>query len=231
MNYCIRQIRAALRERASSATYIETLRGRGYRFIGAVALASRSESQALASATRGARRRVGLQRPVTRRLALPTAAMLLIGAAFATWSGRRGPPLPAHHSRSAPVVTLAMVPFQNLTDNEACAWLARQIGEGVRAALGDAGSARLRVVDDLDTARRDPTSIGQRQQTVRAAFLLTGAITGTARGHRFTAQVVRRANGEMSGVIPPIRNLLMSERRLSSTNCCRYCWRVNAALE
>lgn len=37
LNYCISQIRAALGETAEAPRYLETLRGRGYRFIGAVA--------------------------------------------------------------------------------------------------------------------------------------------------------------------------------------------------
>src|SRR5208282_5346739 len=39
LNYCIRQIRLALREKASQPLYIETLPKQGYRFIARVAVA------------------------------------------------------------------------------------------------------------------------------------------------------------------------------------------------
>jgi len=42
LNYCINQIRGALGDTAEGPRYLETLRGRGYRFIGAIAPPARS---------------------------------------------------------------------------------------------------------------------------------------------------------------------------------------------
>lgn len=50
LNYCISQIRTALGDTAESPRYLETLRGRGYRFVGAIAQPSRKRRVPLFSA-------------------------------------------------------------------------------------------------------------------------------------------------------------------------------------
>src|SRR5271154_4583013 len=48
LNYCIRQIRAALRDNASQPVYIETLPKQGYRFIAAIVITRIGAGEAIA---------------------------------------------------------------------------------------------------------------------------------------------------------------------------------------
>lgn len=64
LNYCINQIRGALGDTAESPRYLETLRGRGYRFIGTIQSAP-------------------ARRSMLRPLAFAAAAVLLIALAIA----------------------------------------------------------------------------------------------------------------------------------------------------
>jgi len=78
MNYCISQIRTALGDTADAPRYIETLRGRGYRFIGRTGAAAAVKPR------------------VAARIAIAAAAILLfVLAAFGAWEKVR------HEPRSA----------------------------------------------------------------------------------------------------------------------------------
>jgi DNA-binding winged helix-turn-helix (wHTH) protein/tetratricopeptide (TPR) repeat protein len=79
--YCLRQIRAALGDRAEEARYVETLRGRGYRFVG------------LPAATAPARPQKILRRRQWGPLALAGLAAILVVAVVAP---TRTPVIDAH---------------------------------------------------------------------------------------------------------------------------------------
>ena len=184
INYGIRQIRTAIGERASSPVYLETLRGRGYRFVGAVV------SQP--APTNGVdRTSLFVKR---RRRILATVSLVAALLALVKVTQRRDSMAALS---SAEPVTLAIVPFQNLTDNASCAWIVQQIAQGVRSVLGNAHAAEVRVVADRRRVPVDSafTGAGDESHPSTPTFLLTGAISSTGHGEQVTVQVVRSGSG------------------------------------
>ncbi len=116
LNFCIRQVRAALGDRAEQPVYIETIRGKGYRFIAAPQL----------------RESVARPKPIRRVL---VAALLAI-AAGAGWI----------YLGRAPAITLAVVKFANLTGTEACGIMGDRAAETIRQTLAQADPGRIKVL-------------------------------------------------------------------------------------
>ncbi len=118
LNYCIRQIRAALGESASEPMFIETLPKKGYRFVAPVeaAIPARHES------------RVASNAPFRRRVAAVAAAVVVLGAGGWIVKGRLLP-----GATGAPK-SIIVRPFTTLGEDPKQTWLAdalsqRLIGE------------------------------------------------------------------------------------------------------
>src|ERR1700719_2859962 len=105
LNYCIRQIRVALRDEASKPAYVETLPKQGYRFIASVTGPEPQEAEhSIANA--GTELAVDLGRPRFRwKWAVAVVALVLIMGATA-W--RLWPRADSHHIRS-----IAVLPLRN----------------------------------------------------------------------------------------------------------------------
>lgn len=87
LNYCINQIRAALGDTAESPRYIETLRGRGYRFVGTLGTTDAPPNQMETPSP------VPARGPIRRWILAAVATAFVAIAAWATvlWM-RSGPP-------------------------------------------------------------------------------------------------------------------------------------------
>ena len=94
LNYCIRHIRLALRDGASSPLYIETLPKQGYRFIARVSSpmnGAELDRQTAMAAVSSPERRIGKQ-PIWRWVAVVCVVVAFAGVAVYTWT--RQPPRP-----------------------------------------------------------------------------------------------------------------------------------------
>jgi DNA-binding winged helix-turn-helix (wHTH) protein/TolB-like protein len=136
LHHCVRQVRAAFGERASDATYIETIPKRGYRLkCPAVAIASKSPTpEPVLQATVA---------PVlrSRRRALPMlAGLCALGlGALGFWLGR---PMP---------LRVAIMPFDDPKMTEATAAMAARLGEQVLAELTERLGRRADVLGPRTT--------------------------------------------------------------------------------
>jgi DNA-binding winged helix-turn-helix (wHTH) protein/TolB-like protein len=79
LNYCVNQIRSALSDTADSPRYVETLRGRGYRFIGQVRAAEEA-APAIEAALPAPQARPRFSRRRIALLALVTFVIALLAA-------------------------------------------------------------------------------------------------------------------------------------------------------
>ena len=139
LNYCIRQIRAALGDGASGSRYIETLPRRGYRFVAPVT----REGAAATPVDDVPRQRPSRERRLSRLgIALGIAVVVSGGAALA---------LVRRDARPVPTLSVAVLP---LSTPNATAWangINDAITERLVELLTNAPSPRGRVVGPVTT--------------------------------------------------------------------------------
>lgn len=137
LNTLVRKVRTALGDSSETPVFIETVPGRGYRFIApveavttSVATAAKPTPEAIA-ATTPARR----WRPSRALLAL--SFLLAAGAALLVWPG---------FDMRSETTRVAVMPFENLTGNDELAYLAAGLAEDTSTSLARIDPDRVRVV-------------------------------------------------------------------------------------
>ncbi|MEM7479932.1 MAG: winged helix-turn-helix domain-containing protein [Acidobacteriota bacterium] len=176
INFCIRQIREALAESAESPSYVETIRGEGYRFIAPVSHRSEPEPKFR-----------------TRLLVGVTAALTLFALG---WYWSAGPRQIEENGGIEPAKRIAVLPFEHLTEEPDMEVLALGLSEELTYQLGALQMEHLAVIarssaDRYDPGRETPLVIGRK---LRADLLLTGTVRRVGNDLRITAQLVRTAD-------------------------------------
>jgi TolB-like protein len=182
LNFCIKEIRAALADSAEAPHFIETLPRRGYRFITPVeAIPSRREAEP------GTRAR--LAPPARARLAL---ALGLAAAGAAVWLLR----VRAGVGASGPL-RLAVLPFDNLSGGPGEDDLSDAIGDELVARLGGIEPQRLGVIGRDATAsyRGRAKDAGQIGRELRVDYLLEGSVRRGADRVRVTVNLIQVSDG------------------------------------
>lgn len=189
LNFCIAQVRAALRDSADSPRYVETVPKQGYRFIAPVAPVvpvapagvpqpTPLESRPPARATSG---------PSTRGTLLTIAlALAVVLAAGVAWN-RAAPATPA----------VVVIPFYNETARPELDPLARSIGDATVARLAAPGrTASLSVIGNA-ASLRNPFA---RQDVQRIAldlgaqWVVIGQLKADGSGLRVIGHLIRAAD-------------------------------------
>jgi TolB-like protein/DNA-binding winged helix-turn-helix (wHTH) protein/Tfp pilus assembly protein PilF len=157
LNFCIKQVRAALNDQAVTPRYIETLPRRGYRFIAPV-----EAGGAAAAAAAETARSTTPELPPRRRALLRLAAVAALLAALAAWLALRGVVPPASAARAR----LAVLPFQNLGAAPEQDYFSDGLTEEMIAQLGRLQPQRLAVIARTSVMRfkgpqRDIAAIGR----------------------------------------------------------------------
>ncbi len=133
LNFCVKEIRAALGDNADEPRFVETLPRRGYRFLAAVETVSARPLPPLETAPAPPPRR--------RRARLLLTAALLALAALSLWLAR-----PRFAAAPAPRVMIAVLPFENLSGEGAPDSLCDGLTEELIAQLGQIAPQRLGVI-------------------------------------------------------------------------------------
>ncbi len=178
VNHCIRSIRSVLVHGPGSPVYIETVPGRGYRFVAPVQSTEGASPPALASPQ--------------LRFFPPFAGSLRSSAAWAgltrwlsLWLGR----LRFRSDRPEAAVRLAVLPFDDLTGD---ARLSGGLTEEISTHLSRVSGERLHLVPSLSAKR-----LKQTADPVGAArdggvdYLLEGSVRSSAERTRVNADLVR----------------------------------------
>jgi TolB-like protein/DNA-binding winged helix-turn-helix (wHTH) protein/Flp pilus assembly protein TadD len=190
LNTAVRKLREALGDSAEAPRYVETLARRGYRFVAPVA--SRSTTQATDSARVGRTAVQPAPRGSTsaRRLRIPAiVAVTCAAAVVVAWVVQR----PGQTFHSGRRLTLAVLPFDNLTGDATQEYLSDGLTEEMITQLGRLEPNRLRVLARSSTwkykgAERD---IGRLRQELGADYLLEGSLRRAGERVRVTAQLVQ----------------------------------------
>ena len=172
INTAIRKIRLALGDSPEAPAFVETVPGKGYRFIAAIEVASEAP-------------------PGRSRARLParlTVGLLAVAVAmgFATWAWFTGR-APASH------VTLAVLPFENLGSDPEREYLAYGLAEDTIATLGQVDPEHLGVIGrtSIMAYKRTTKSLADIGRELGAEYLVESSIQGENGRLRITSSLVR----------------------------------------
>jgi TolB-like protein/DNA-binding winged helix-turn-helix (wHTH) protein/Tfp pilus assembly protein PilF len=199
LNFCIKQIRAALGDNAQAPRFIETLPRRGYRFIATVEQNSKTTSNFVASPglvtspiaqTRESSTDV-TPRPdlrVTRAAAIAIALLLLTIGGYISWKLRGASPTPNRGK-----VMLGVMPFENLSGDPDQEYFSDGMTEELIAQLGSLQPAKLGVIARTSamTYKRGNRDIRQIGHELKVDYVLEGSVRREADRVRITAQLIQ----------------------------------------
>ena len=209
LNFCIKQIRAALGDNAQAPLYIETLPRRGYRFIAPVEKSEQSKdanhsagassqianleaAPSIKDAKREAVSDHAPDRPVInwRTLALVLIPLLIIGAYF-VWQRFATSTVPAKVK-----VMLAVMPFENLSSDPEQDYFSDGMTEEMIAQLGSLQPARLGVIARTSamTYKRGAKDIRQIAGELNVDYVLEGSVRREGDRVRITAQLIQTSD-------------------------------------
>jgi DNA-binding winged helix-turn-helix (wHTH) protein/TolB-like protein/Tfp pilus assembly protein PilF len=176
-------LRKALGDDGDEHKYIQTVSGRGYRFLGEVRELGKPQDQ-LSAPPRRRSPLLSVGYSICFLLAIGTVAAVI--ARFWKPSGVQ-----------AEIHSLAVLPFQFLGSDQAHGYLSLGMADAIITRLGSTGQIAVRptsAVGQYANWQSDPVAIG-RQQKVDA--ILTGHLEVLSDRTRVTAQLVRVADGAL----------------------------------
>jgi TolB-like protein/DNA-binding winged helix-turn-helix (wHTH) protein len=181
LNWCIRRVREALDDNASTPKYVQTVARRGYRFIGE-------------SVRDGGMRHVSSPSHWYSKRSLIWASMCLLILAL-TSAGFR-----IHNGAGASrtKISIIVVPFQNTTGDPNSEYLADSMTDEILNGLARLDPQHIKVVSrttsmQLKDAHLCANEIGR---DFRVDYLLEGSVNRFSSGIRVTAQLIRAADQE-----------------------------------
>jgi TolB-like protein/DNA-binding winged helix-turn-helix (wHTH) protein/Flp pilus assembly protein TadD len=175
VNTVVFKVRQALRDSPDAPAYVETVPGKGYRFIAPVEALSGPGTQ---GPTRSAR-------PPSKRLAAGMAALVLV-AGFVTW---------AWFGAGATVspVTVAVLPFEILGGDPEREYLADGLAEDTIAALGQVDPEHIGVIGrtSIMVYKRTTKSLAGIGHELGADYLVESSIRAENDRLRITSKLIR----------------------------------------
>jgi TolB-like protein/DNA-binding winged helix-turn-helix (wHTH) protein len=194
----IRKIRRALRDSSDAPTFVETVPGKGYRFIadvevvGAVDPQQSNSVSAEAASADASPPSIGEVSPpkvasTWPRLAL---AVLVVAVPLGIWIWSRQP---AGAGSSSGPLTLAVLPFANLSADPIREYVAEGLAEDTATSLAQIDPGQMRVVAGSATARykgstKSASEIGRE---LAADFIIESSVRIEENRLRVTAKLVR----------------------------------------
>ncbi|HTW77938.1 MAG TPA: winged helix-turn-helix domain-containing protein [Terracidiphilus sp.] len=199
LNAAMSKLREALDDDSQSPRYIETVRGRGYRFVAKVELVTEAvgtwppqAAQVPPSAPPSAPSPFETQPPALAPhrpsykaiIAAGLACVLLTGAVFFAMRW---------HDAHMPVISIAVMPFVNSTGDASREYICNGITEELIARLGALAPGRLRVIAPASARTyintdKSPAQIGRE---LNVQYLIVGSLEQQGAAVRVSAQLVR----------------------------------------
>jgi len=191
LNTAVRKLREALGDSAETPRYVETVARRGYRFIAPVAHGRTTQVVHQADADAAAIQpdtapRLSIS---ARRLLVPAIVVVICAAALAAYLAvpRRGA-----IASSGRRLTVAVLPFDNLSGDADQEYLSDGLTEEMITQLGRLEPGRLRVLARSSTwkYKRADRDFGQLRRELGADYVLEGSLRRAHERVRVTAQLV-----------------------------------------
>lgn len=189
LNTLVRKVRQALGDSPDNPAFIETVAGLGYRFIAAVTQPEKTPTagtnpQAAAAGEVGS----GGNRLRLRTVSI-IAALLLVAVATGIWYAANREP-----SR----VSIAVLPFENLTGNSELDYLAAGLAEETNASLTQIDLKNLRLIGRV-SAQAFATSnkpLSQVGRELGVDFVVASSLRAEQSKIRVTSRLVRVVDNE-----------------------------------
>jgi TolB-like protein/DNA-binding winged helix-turn-helix (wHTH) protein/Flp pilus assembly protein TadD len=186
----MRKIRRALGDSTDAPVFVETVAGKGYRFIAPVEVVSGSPAPAPPPAPSPP------PDSVARASRRPGSRALFLIAALALFASATAAVLLWNRSRTPAPVTLAVLPFENLSGSRQHDYLANGLAEETIVSLGQIDPPRLRVLGRTSTlgyrgTRKSLTQIGKE---LGADYLVESTLLAERDRVRVTSRLVRAAD-------------------------------------
>jgi TolB-like protein/DNA-binding winged helix-turn-helix (wHTH) protein/Flp pilus assembly protein TadD len=188
INTAIRKVRSALRDDPENPTYVQTVVGKGYRFVGPIEVVRPASTAQHAAEDHSGSAVPGFlqlqrwnQAAIVCVLLAPTLALLAIAV--------RGRPSIAPGAK--PIRCLAVLPLENLSGNPAEDYFADGMTEALVTNLGKVKD--LRVISRTSVARYKGTKrpVQEIAKELGADALIEGTVTRTKDQLRITANLIR----------------------------------------
>jgi TolB-like protein/DNA-binding winged helix-turn-helix (wHTH) protein len=190
-----RKIRQALGDTAGTPTYLETVPGRGYRFIAPIHVIPAADpgvptavqhEPALHDGVVPAPARPPKASGIRTRSAFVVPLLAIAVAAAFGWFHLRDGATP-------PVVRLAVLPFENMTGDPGREYLANGLTEEAAAAIGQIDPERVRVIGRTSTRAYQATqkSAAEIGRELQVEYLVEGSIRAEDSRLRVMSKLIR----------------------------------------
>jgi TolB-like protein/DNA-binding winged helix-turn-helix (wHTH) protein/Flp pilus assembly protein TadD len=181
VNTAIRKLRQALRDAPDAPRFIETVPGKGYRFIAAVEILPETVAAPLPPAAS----EPAATRRVSARLVLGALTLAALAGAL-LWVWKR----PAE---SGAPVTIAVLPFDNLTGAAETDYLASGLTEDTIVSLGRIDPERVSVIGrtSIIAYRGTTKSLAQIGRELGTDYLVESSLRAESSHLRITARLIR----------------------------------------
>jgi len=178
LNTAVKKLREALGDSAETPRYVETLAKRGYRFVAPLTEPGPSLPPA--------------RLPASARGALVVAAVLCTTAPVIYWATRR----PGPRTQPGQRLTLAVLPFDNLSGDADQEYLSDGLTEEMITQLARLQPDRLRVTARSSTwkYKRADRDIGRLRQELGADYILEGSLRRAGERVRVAVQLIQAAD-------------------------------------
>ena len=186
----VRKIRQALRDSPEQPVFIETVSGKGYRFIAPVEVVGEEAASPLPAppeppSVAADPPAAPVAAPARSRIGLALLAVAAV-AGIVAWgvAGREGPPS---------ALRLAVLPFENLSGDPARDYLADGLTEETIASLGQVDPERLGVVGRTSVMayQGSTKSLAEIGRELGADYLVESSIRAESDLLRITAKLIR----------------------------------------
>jgi len=182
INTAIRKIRQALEDNADAPRYLETVVGRGYRFVGPIEVVD--PEVPVRSATPAPRKRSGPW--IWIALAMAGLAVILL---FLKFTSHRATSAAANHSH----LVIGVVPLQNLSEEPGQDYFADGLTDEILTQLGQLNPERLSVVRSRAsaTAPQGKATIPELSQNSGLQYLIEGSVRRQHEQARISVRLLR----------------------------------------
>jgi TolB-like protein/DNA-binding winged helix-turn-helix (wHTH) protein/Tfp pilus assembly protein PilF len=192
LNTAVRKLREALGDSAEAPRYVETIARRGYRFIAPLVPPPALQTAHSADAVAAALPSSAAARPsISSHRLLVVATVVVIGVAALVGYGLV--PRPAPTIQSGRRVTLAVLPFDNLSGDRDQEYLSDGLTEEMITQLGRLEPDRLKVLARSSTSKykQADRDMGRIRRELGADYVLEGSLRQAGERVRVTAHLVR----------------------------------------
>jgi len=203
----VRKVREALGDSPQTPTYVETMTGRGYRFIAAVVAETASEPEPAPSGSPHAWS-TRIWRP--SQIAVAAFVLLAVAMVLLAWLDSETEPAPRR---------IAVLPFENLVSDDELGYLSAGLAEDTSISLGQIDPDELRVIGVSARAPIDSSlSIAELGRRLGVEFIVQSSLRRDGTRIRLTSRLLRTNDGEQiwsASFDRELTNVLGLQRELS----------------